>query len=264
MANKKKAIRQRQSFTQNARFSANQNNDDQARLADITQKVDKKSSQIDANVTISQLSNIGSPLGRFVSKYSENIGGVVSMAGSSLFTLGGDLTGITVTASFLVAEAILTRWGHTRAGYSAGAALFAIGDGLATLSNVADGNHAFQIALTGMAVTWGLGALRAPLAAIGQKLNKPNLVRIADGIQPVVGTLALIQRLPGIAAAFVGAKYIGAAAVTCWAISDVLVGRLQNTWKATIGSLGKRKQAPQEADRPARNANYPAPSATAG
>lgn len=48
---------------------------------------------------------------------SENIGGLVSMAGSCLFLFGGDASGFLVSASFLVAEIVLTKSGHTR--YSA-------------------------------------------------------------------------------------------------------------------------------------------------
>ena len=65
---------------------------------------------------------------------SENVGGLVSMAGSCLFLLGGDTSGFIITASFLVAEIILTRSGHTRSGYSIGCALFSFGDALAVTS----------------------------------------------------------------------------------------------------------------------------------
>src|ERR1700692_1925513 len=95
---------------------------------------------------------------------SENIGGLVSMAGSCLFLFGGDASGIVVTLSFLVAEIILTRSGHTRSGYSIGCALFSFGDGLAVTSHVAAGNSAFQITLAIMAATWAIGALRGPIA----------------------------------------------------------------------------------------------------
>src|SRR5260370_33046890 len=78
---------------------------------------------------------------------SENVGGLVSMAGSCLFLLGGDTSGIVVSLSFLAAEIILTRFGHTRAGYSGGCILFAFGDALAVTSEGASGNGAFQITL---------------------------------------------------------------------------------------------------------------------
>ena len=170
--------------------------------------------------------------------HSENIGGLVSMAGSCLFLLGGDTSGIVISVSFLIAEIVLTRWGHLRAGYSFGGALFAFGDAVAVTSNVAADNKAFQIALAAMAAAWALGVLRAPLAWLGERYDRPGLVRFADALQPVVGVLILTLRLPGIIAAISGGNFLGAAAVTCWGIADVLVGRLQDM----VRRLTARKQ----------------------
>jgi hypothetical protein len=163
--------------------------------------------------------------------HSENIGGLVSMAGSCLFLLGGDTSGFIVTASFLVAEIILTRSGHTRSGYSIGCALFAFGDALAVTSNVAAGNSIFQILLAVMAATWAIGALRGPLAWYSQRRDNPSMVRFADALQPLAGALTLALRLPGMIAAVIGGNMLGAAAVACWGIADVLVGRLQDTFR---------------------------------
>jgi hypothetical protein len=160
---------------------------------------------------------------------SENIGGLVSMAGSCLFLLGGDTSGFIVTASFLIAEIILTRSGHTRRGYSISCALFSFGDALAVTSQVAARNNAFQIALATMAATWAIGALRGPLAWYGAHYEKPSIVRFADGLQPIAGVLTLTLRLPGIITAVSGGNFLGAAAVACWGVADVLVGRLQDT-----------------------------------
>lgn len=159
---------------------------------------------------------------------SENIGGLVSMAGSCLFLFGGDTSGFIVTASFLVSEIVLTRWGHTRAGYSLGCALFAFGDALAVTSNVAAHNNVFQIALAAMAATWALGAMRAPLVWYGSWQGSRSVIRFADALQPVTGVLTLALRLPGILSAIAGGNMLGAAAVTCWGIADILVGRLQH------------------------------------
>jgi hypothetical protein len=160
---------------------------------------------------------------------SENVGGLVSMAGSCLFLLGGDTSGFIITASFLVAEIILTRSGHTRSGYSIGCALFSFGDALAVTSRVAADNSAFQIALAAMAITWALGALRGPLASYGTRHDKPLTVRFADSLQPIAGVLTLALRVPGMIAAVSGGNLLGAAAVGCWGIADVLVGRLGDT-----------------------------------
>jgi hypothetical protein len=161
------------------------------------------------------------------------------MAGSCLFLLGGDTSGFIITASFLVAEIILTRSGHTRSGYSIGCALFAFGDAVAVTSRVAAGNSLFQIALAAMAATWALGALRGPLAWYGTRHDNPSMVRFADALQPLAGVLTLALRLPGMIAAISGGNLLGAAAVGCWGIADILVGRLQDT----IRRFGKSAQA---------------------
>jgi hypothetical protein len=173
--------------------------------------------------------------GRFFgSMHSENIGGLVSMAGSCLFLLGGDTSGLIVTVSFLLAEIVLARSGHTRAGYSIGCALFSFGDALAVTSEVAKDNSAFQITLAAMAATWAIGALRAPIAWYGARCGLPNFVRVADALQPLVGTTTLILRLPGMITAINGANYLGAAAVACWGAADMLVGRLQQCYGALL------------------------------
>jgi hypothetical protein len=169
-------------------------------------------------------------LGRWLEGWhSENIGGLVSMAGSCLFLLGGDTSGFIITASFLVAEIILTRSGHTRSGYSIGCALFSFGDAVAVTSRVAADNRAFQIALAAMAATWALGALRGPLAWYGTQHDNPTMIRFADALQPIAGALTLALRVPGIITAVSGGNFLGAVAVACWGIADVLVGRLQDT-----------------------------------
>jgi hypothetical protein len=148
--------------------------------------------------------------------------------GSCLFLFGGDQTGIVVAASFVVAELILARYGHKRAGYSSGCLLFSFGDALAVTSEIAHGNGGFQITLGLMAVAWLIGAARAPIAWIGERRGNSAMVMAADALQPIAGIATLALRLPGIAAAVNGGSDVGAAAVACWAASDVLVGRLQD------------------------------------
>lgn len=149
------------------------------------------------------------------------------MLGSLLFVLGGDSFGLAVAVSFLFAEIVLTRYGHTRAGYSIGCLFFAFGDVIAIWSEVARDNSAFQITLAAMAAAWAVGAVRAPLAWQGHRSGNERMVRVADGIQVGVGAVTLALRFPGLIAAIVGASYLGAAAIACWAVADILVGRLQ-------------------------------------
>jgi hypothetical protein len=159
---------------------------------------------------------------------SENVGGLVSMAGSSLFLLGGDASGVVVAVSFLAAELVLARFGHRRAGYSAGCFLFAFGDTVAVSSELARGNATFQVTLLVMAAAWLVGAARAPLALLGERTGSVRLVRIADALQPIAGIATLTLRLPGIAIALGGGNLVAAVAIGCWAASDILVGRLQD------------------------------------
>jgi hypothetical protein len=164
----------------------------------------------------------------FAAMKSENIGGLVSMAGSCLFLLGGDSAGIVIALSFLVAEIILTRYGHTRAGYSAGGLFFSFGDALAMISVVASGNKGFQVTLALMAGAWLIGAARALIAWLGQRRGSAAMVAAADALQPIVGIATLVLRIPGIVTGLAGGSYIGAAAIACWGAADVLVGRLQD------------------------------------
>jgi hypothetical protein len=161
---------------------------------------------------------------------SENIGGLVSMAGSALFLLGGDASGIAVALSFLIAEIVLARHGHKPVGYSIGCTLFALGDLLAVTSELASNNPSFQYLLIAMAVTWFVGSLRAPLMWLGRRRNHDYIVRLADALQPLSGIGTLALRLPGIWAAIGGGSYLGAAAVACWAVADVLVGRVHQSY----------------------------------
>jgi len=171
---------------------------------------------------------------------SENVGGLVSMFGSCLFLLGGDAGGIVVSVSFLLAEIVLTRSGHTRAGYSAGCLLFAFGDALAVTTAVAHGNRAFQVTLAVMAAAWLIGAVRAPLAWYGLRSEREAVVAAADALQPIAGIATLLLRIPGLLAALAGASFLGAAAVACWAASDVLIGRLQDAVHILVSALRSR------------------------
>jgi len=154
---------------------------------------------------------------------SENVGGLISMVGSALFLFSGDVSGLVITGSFFGAEIIFAKWGHLRGGYSLACLLLAFGDALASIANVSAGNVIFQYLLLAMAGTWVIGAARWPVYQF--------LPSVGDKLQPISGGLTLALRIPGIIAAFVGGNFLGMAAVTCWAIADVLIGRLQQFWR---------------------------------
>lgn len=158
---------------------------------------------------------------------SENFGGLISLIGSCVFLLGGDTTGVIVTSIFLTAEIVFTRFGHSREGYSVGCLLICFGDALAARSAIANSNEAFQFALTAMAVVWGMGALRWPLAWYGNRFKENKFVKLADALQPLTALATLTLRIPGFAAAIIGTNYLGAIAIGCWAAADILLGRLR-------------------------------------
>lgn len=67
-------------------------------------------------------------VGEYIKNHSENIAGIVSLGGSSALLLAGNAQSVVAAGVFTVAELVLARTGHKTAGYSAGAALFAVGD----------------------------------------------------------------------------------------------------------------------------------------
>ncbi len=142
----------------------------------------------------------------------------------------GDPASIVGTFLFTAAELTFARYGHTRWGYSLGAAAFAAGDFLVALSPSVAANENLQTMLFGMAAAWAIGVVRAPLAAAAFYVKNPNvqkvMTRVADGVQPVVGSLILLQRIPGIVAAFHGGNRLVGTAMLLWGVSDVLTGRV--------------------------------------
>jgi hypothetical protein len=63
-------------------------------------------------------------------KYSENIAGIVSLSGSLILIILGDIKSIMAAIAFTVAELILTRYGNKTFGYSLAALFFIIGNTL--------------------------------------------------------------------------------------------------------------------------------------
>lgn len=169
------------------------------------------------------------------------------MVGSCFFLLGGDANGALVSASFLLAEIVLARYGHTRSGYSLGCLLFSFGDALAIKSEVASLNPGFQITLALMAASWLIGAFRAPLHWLGRHRHSPLLLIVADALQPISGIATLVLRIPALISAIGGGSPIGAVAIACWAASDVFVGRLQDLVRRSA-RLRARDRAPNEID----------------
>jgi len=177
---------------------------------------------------------------------SENIAGLISLAGSSALFFTGDYKSTTAAAVFTTAELTLAKFGHKVGGYSAGAALFAAGDLTLAFSNSVDNGSTLQITLIGMAGAWGIGALRYPFEKAAQKLESEKLQHIADTLPAVCGTGNLALKLPGIFSAVAAKNYILSTAIVAWAISDILAGRLQERSKAIFQYFKDQQETPPE------------------
>lgn len=166
-------------------------------------------------------------VGKYIKDHSENIAGVVSLAGSSALLLAGNVQSAVAAGVFTAAELTLAKYGHKSAGYSAGAALFAAGDLTLAFSDAVQDGSTLQISLLGMAAAWGAGALRYPFERAARSLNSPKLQKVADILPAVCGTGNLALRLPGIFSAASAGNYVVAGAISAWGVADVLAGRLQ-------------------------------------
>ncbi len=157
-------------------------------------------------------------------KYSENIGGGISLLGSSVFAWNGNTEGMLITATFTAAELTLTKWGHTTKGYSAGAALFVVGDLGLAFSKAAEGNTVLQVSLGLMSAAWAIGAARYPAEKgwLGEYLQEK-----ANILPAITGSTNLALRTPAIAASLGNGNIATTVALICWGINDVLSGRLQ-------------------------------------
>ena len=188
---------------------------------------------------------------RIASMKSENWGGMASIIGSSIVALGGDRESLASTVAFWAAEGMLTFFGHRSVGYSVGCFFFGAGDIALCFSAATAGNYALRITMASIAATWLLGSLRYPaeLAASGFRDRIPvvsrGFARVAQSIQPVVGGLALVQRLPALATSAFDGKVLMPSPVMFvatffWAVSDVLCGRLQYYVNNLYNMLNKR------------------------
>ncbi|MGB4106867.1 MAG: hypothetical protein WBK55_03630 [Alphaproteobacteria bacterium] len=179
-------------------------------------------------------------LGNYIKAHSENIAGAVSLLGSSALMLRGDTKSIAAAIVFTAAELTLARYGHTTKGYAAGAVAFAVGDLTLAFSDSVEEGSFLQMTLQGMAAAWAVGALRYPFERAAQATKSLKLQQVADTLPAICGTANLALRLPGIFSALAANQKIVACAITAWAISDVLAGRLQER----VGSVYRRIRPP--------------------
>jgi hypothetical protein len=160
-------------------------------------------------------------------KYSENIAGIVSLSGSLILIILGDIKSIMAAIAFTVAELILTRYGNKTFGYSLAALFFIIGNTLLIYSISLTGDTAVQFALWGMSFAWFIGFCRYFIEKIGR-------INIADNLPAVTGSLNIIIKIPGIIFAYNSGDYVVATAIFLWMLADVLAGRLQEKVKLFI------------------------------
>lgn len=141
------------------------------------------------------------------------------MTGSLILLAAGDVQSLGATIAFLCAEFTLTRFGHKTAGYSVGCALISSGGVALCFSNATAGNNWLKISILSVAFLWAVGALKYPIEKMGW-------YKTANLIQPVVGSLILIQRLPTLFFAFIGGSWVMFCATMFYIICDVLTGRI--------------------------------------
>lgn len=159
----------------------------------------------------------------FIHKHSENIAGIISLFGSSILLLSGNIQSVIAVILFTAAELILARFGHRKIGYSIGATLFAIGDlTLAFLDSIEPGSY-LQLSLLSMTAAWTIGALYYPVSLVSQK--------VAGTFPAICGSVNLVLRIPGIITAVISGHYLIATAISAWALADIFAGRLQERVK---------------------------------
>lgn len=174
---------------------------------------------------------------------SEQVGGLLSLAGSFLPVAAGDVQSVAAAGMFLAAEICLVRAGHKVGGYSSGAAAFAAGDFMLAASPAVANNPALQASLIAMGAVWAIGAARYPIYVIAKNTlsSRPAFSRAAqktaDIIQPFVSVSCLILRAPGLASSISGGTHLMTGALTLWTLSDIFTGRLQHYARPLYRSL---------------------------
>lgn len=176
----------------------------------------------------------------YVQQRSENLAGIVSLGGSSILVFSGDVKSAVAAGIFTVAEGTLAKFGHNSAGYSAGAAGFCAGDLTLAFSDAVQSGSTLQMTLVGMAGAWGIGAARYPTEKIAEALNSEKLQKVADNLAAICGSGNLVLRVPGIASAASSGNGLVTVAMSAWAVSDVLAGRLQEKVKPVYAMLQER------------------------
>lgn len=179
---------------------------------------------------------------------SENWGGLASMTGSLIALAAGDTEGVISTASFVASEISFARKGHTSAGYSLGCAGISFGDGLLCFSHATAGNPTLQITMAALTGIWAVGASRYPIEQAGKVVMKYSerlgntLEKTAEAIPPLVGSTALMFRLPALYTAAFAGEHFNAVMFACntfWGTADVLLGRVQNFVKGPVKAFAQ-------------------------
>ncbi|MDD3287887.1 MAG: hypothetical protein PHX43_02620 [Alphaproteobacteria bacterium] len=172
---------------------------------------------------------------------SENWGGLAGLVGDIVLIAGGDAQSLAATALFLCAEGVRARWGHKTAGYSASCLLTGIGGTSICYSAATSGNTALQISIFVIVALLILGTLRYPIELIAEKLRSAKMKRVADLIQPITGSLMLIQRVPVLISSAIGGNIVIFVATFFWGLSDALMGRLHQFMKDILIIINRRK-----------------------
>lgn len=171
----------------------------------------------------------------------QQVGGALSLLGSGLVAFTGNTENVQASALFVGAGLSLTFRGNRPLGYSVGMAGIALGDYILAGSPALSGNPQLQTALKLSALTFALGVLYAPASAAVEfcknEISAERMSAFTKAIPHIVGMSSVIPKAPGLISAFTpNGIWLGphsdlkdivlAAAMSCWAASDVLTGRV--------------------------------------
>ena len=178
---------------------------------------------------------------------SENWGAAACFLGDVILIAAGDASGFLSMCSFLVAElSFLTidqkNLKNETWKFSLGCAGLSFGDGLLCFSQATEGNPTLKLTMALLTGLWLLGACRLAFEKTGKLLTAHSmeegnkLQKIADGIPTLVGSAALLLRLPALSTAAFAGEHINIVMLACnffWGAADILLGRVQRFIKTS-------------------------------
>lgn len=153
--------------------------------------------------------------------------GFISLFGSLILILMGDIKSILAAILFTIAELSLARFGHKSLGFSIAASFFIMGNiALITSSNL-EGDLYTQLSLWGMCFAWLFSVFKYPVYKMALHKKSEKLENVSNSLPAITGTLNVFFKVPGVIFAYIGGNVILSIAIFAWVVADILAGRLQ-------------------------------------